>query len=103
MKTTPHNISLVKLLLVLCGALVAFDHRAAAAPGDLDLTFGGTGIVTTSFDTDGHVNAVALQPDGRIVALGYRYNANQQLRSDSEKPHEVRKILVPLKIGEDFD
>jgi uncharacterized delta-60 repeat protein len=39
--------------------------------GDLDTTFGGDGKVTTDFTTGLEwVNALAVQPDGKIVAVG---------------------------------
>jgi uncharacterized delta-60 repeat protein len=41
-----------------------------AAPGDLDPTFGVGGIVYTSFFRHARASAVALQPDGKIVAVG---------------------------------
>ena len=63
-----------------------------AAPGALDLTFGGTGMVSTPFTTgDDSARAVAVQADGKIVVGGYaksgtnylfalvRYNANGTL------------------------
>ncbi len=43
--------------------------------GSLDTTFNGTGKVVTQVGTsDAFAYAVALQPDGRIVAAGYSYN-----------------------------
>jgi len=55
--------------------------------GSLDTTFNGTGIVITPVNTDGVAWAVAIQPDGKIVAAGQsggsgydfalvRYNTN---------------------------
>src|SRR5262245_19936475 len=47
---------------------------ALAAPGDLDTTFSGDGKVTTDINggkEDG-VNEIALQADGKIVAVGWR-------------------------------
>jgi len=42
-----------------------------AAPGDLDLSFGGNGTVATNFtSTDDMAFGVAIQSDGRIVAVG---------------------------------
>ena len=49
---------------------IALSAPAQAAPGDLDPTFGTDGTVTTNGVLDG-ANAVALQPDGFIVAVGY--------------------------------
>ena len=55
---------LVGLLPVL-GAL-----PAAAVGGDLDPSFGTGGMVTTLFPDGSYATAVAVQPDGRIVAVG---------------------------------
>jgi len=58
---------------LLCLALIMTDLRAVAVPGDLDPSFGGTGIVTTSLGpnkSDG-AEAVAIQSDGKIVAVGF--------------------------------
>jgi uncharacterized delta-60 repeat protein len=42
--------------------------------GTPDTTFGGTGIVTTSFDDVSYATAVAIQPsDGKIVVAGISY------------------------------
>ena len=44
---------------------------AFAAPGDLDDSFGGDGVVKVDFlDGDGGARALATQPDGRIVEVG---------------------------------
>ena len=43
---------------------------ACAAPGDLDPTFGGDGKVTTHFEGGGGAQGVAIQADGKIVAVG---------------------------------
>jgi uncharacterized delta-60 repeat protein len=60
------------LVLVLGLAFGLMRGVAYAADGDLDPTFGGDGTVTTNFhNTDDEVRAVALQPDGKIVAAGY--------------------------------
>ena len=74
-------------LALLCAMLAVFSDPAAAAPGDLDLTFGGTGKVTTTFGSGDYGQSVALQSDGKIVAAGYssgdfalvRYNADGTL------------------------
>jgi uncharacterized delta-60 repeat protein len=47
------------------------------ASGVLDPTFGSGGVVRTSLGTGQDVaNAVAVQPDGRIVAAGYKRTGN---------------------------
>jgi uncharacterized delta-60 repeat protein len=78
---------------ILGSVLMLVGVAAAAAPGDLDPTFGGfagslSGRVLTDLggETD-EVFAVAIQPDGRIVATGsaqgnlpvVRYNTNGSL------------------------
>lgn len=52
--------------------MLALSGAAAAAPGDLDPTFGSGGQVLTDFDPGGeNAQAVVLQPDGKIVvAIG---------------------------------
>jgi len=66
--------TLVILFLVTMAALLLFANLgniAAAADGDLDPTFGSGGKVITDFN--GRSNggrALALQPDGKIVAVG---------------------------------
>jgi uncharacterized delta-60 repeat protein len=55
-------------------ALLAPALAQAAKPGDLDRSFGGDGKVTTNF---GHYNAAsdaAIDPHGRIVAVGHPEN-----------------------------
>ena len=43
-----------------------------ASPGNLDPSFGTGGKVTTSIGvTDDEVYALAVQPDGKLVAAGY--------------------------------
>lgn len=39
--------------------------------GSLDSNFGSSGVVTTSINSNGVVNAIALQADNKIVAVGY--------------------------------
>ena len=46
--------------------------------GTLDTSFGnGTGRVATDFGADEGGDAVALQPDGKIVVAGHRYSSNR--------------------------
>ncbi|MCX6980578.1 MAG: choice-of-anchor D domain-containing protein [Verrucomicrobia bacterium] len=72
--------------------LATFTQRVAAAPGDLDTTFGISGKVTTPVgSSNDNGKSVALQSDGKIVVGGYsviagignfalvRYNASGTL------------------------
>src|SRR3954452_968296 len=79
--------------LVACVLAVLLGHSLAAgiaqaAPGGLDPSFSADGRQTTDFGTGfSRANAVALQPDGKIVVAGYfqqgyglaRYNADGSL------------------------
>ena len=85
------------LALPLAIFLLALPTRPALAqgPGDLDPSFDGDGIVTTSFDSGSAVaKAIAIQPDGKILVVGtiqytpsnkdavpLRYNADGSLDS----------------------
>jgi uncharacterized delta-60 repeat protein len=65
MKLTLRIITSVASLMLACVA------PAAAAPGDLDSSFGDGGRVTTSFGGgDDFASDVVVQPDGRIVVAG---------------------------------
>lgn len=48
------------------------------ANGSLDLTFNGTGIRSEDLGGDNGSLAVAIQPDGKIVAVGYMFSANTE-------------------------
>jgi uncharacterized delta-60 repeat protein/uncharacterized repeat protein (TIGR01451 family) len=55
--------------ILIAGLFVAASLMTPvkAAPGDLDPSFGAGGLVTTDFNQDS-VQALAVQPDGKIVA-----------------------------------
>jgi uncharacterized delta-60 repeat protein len=56
------------------GTLYRFALSRYNADGSLDPTFGDAGKVLTSVGTGAAIHAVALQPDGKIVAAGRAYN-----------------------------
>jgi uncharacterized delta-60 repeat protein len=61
------------LLLI---AQVSFGGSALAAPGDLDPTFSIDGRATVRLGPDSQsINAAAAQPDGKVVGVGYSYDA----------------------------
>src|SRR5437660_3867080 len=61
----------------------ASGQRAQAAGGDLDPTFGTGGQVTTDFSHSTDIaNAVALQPDGKLVVVGQTYKNNDYTGED---------------------
>src|SRR5437867_2787417 len=59
------------VLILACVLTAMFASPALAASGHLDRRFGGDGKVITNFTAgfDG-ANAVAIQADGKIVAVG---------------------------------
>ena len=68
----------MKILNFIRAMLIAFATVSAiAAPGDLDLTFGTAGIVTTAIGTgDDVLKSMVLQPDGKVIVAGYTYNGS---------------------------
>ena len=61
----------IGVALALAGVLTALSARPAlAASGDLDTTFGGDGKVVTHFQDGGSASGVAIQADGKVVAVG---------------------------------
>jgi uncharacterized delta-60 repeat protein len=64
----------VALLLTMAATVsAAVCAVASAAPGDLDRTFSGNGKTMTRFPGGSNASGLAIQADGRIVAVG---NAN---------------------------
>ena len=66
------------LLFALLVTLLGVDQALAAAPGELDPSFGQGGLVRTYFsgvNRKDAARALALQPDGKIVAVGEFYDA----------------------------
>jgi uncharacterized delta-60 repeat protein len=59
---------LLAFVVLLAGAFLSMSGQAAADPGDLDPSFGGTGIVTASDESS--ASDVAIQPDSKIVTAG---------------------------------
>lgn len=64
------------IFVVFSGA----DLKLFASPGDLDQSFGTNGKVstvfpaqTTTFRPRSGISAIAIQPDGKIVAAGYAF------------------------------
>jgi hypothetical protein len=55
--------------VLLAAFVLVFAFKGFAAPGDLDASF-GIGGRTSMPNAYGTINAVAVQPDGKIVAVG---------------------------------
>src|SRR5262245_15010196 len=59
-----------KVLALALAGLIIMPNQGRAAAGDLDMSFGTGGKVTTDFGGHDAALAVALQTDGKIVAAG---------------------------------
>ena len=70
----PNHLKMALLRFVLI--TMTAPCLAHAAPGDLDPTFNGSGIVTTPIATSASVNSIALQANGKIVAVGFGSNGS---------------------------
>ena len=89
MKNKNHHHNGWVYILILMTLTIPFPLHAA--PGDLDATFGSGGKVMTDFGDNEIANAIAIQPDGKIVVAGEatyagrfalaRYNPNGSLDS----------------------
>src|SRR6185369_7586176 len=82
MKST---ITLLLSILLIIASTVTLDAAnyqpsgdATAAAGELDATFGNGGKVITDFNGNGdYLNGIAIQPDGKIIAVGSLVRPNQ--------------------------
>ncbi len=103
-------LSVINTILAAC-ALLAAAPASAAAPGDLDLTFGaGTGKVMTAIGSFASGNAIVLQPDGNIVVAGFcrgtsnddfclaRYQANGALDTNF---NSTGRVITSIGSGDD--
>ncbi len=62
----------ITTLALLGGMWMAMARPVAAAPGELDPSFGGTGMVRTDFGGGrGAASAVVVQPDGKKVLTDF--------------------------------
>ncbi|MGH8093590.1 MAG: delta-60 repeat domain-containing protein, partial [Chthoniobacterales bacterium] len=70
-------------LCAFAAFLALLSHTAAAAPGDLDSSFGKGGQVASDFKgSNDFAYAVALQADGKIVIAGNRFLGNSAEGAD---------------------
>lgn len=76
--------------MIVAGASQSSHYMLARfeMTGSLDNTFGTNGIVTTP-SGNGHIYAMALQPDGYIVTAGYTTGTNQDFGLARYNPNGV--------------
>ena len=92
-------------------AVLASYTQAINTNGLLDQTFGGAGNNVTAIGTFAIVNAIAIQPDGKIVAVGFatlpggdaftiiRYNVNGSL--DTSFGGGLGYVTTPFGTGDE--
>jgi len=76
------NVSVATLIAfgMLAGLLSLGASPVQALPGDLDLSFAGTGVVADDYGPgDDVVLDMAVQPDGKVIAVGFTRTAAAQL------------------------
>jgi uncharacterized delta-60 repeat protein len=74
-------------------ALILMSYTALAQSGSVNVSFGTNGKVTTGFGrSEAYGNAVAVQPDGKIICGGSAYlgNTNTEFAGDSYSALMVR-------------
>ena len=70
-----HTVIAVRIVTFVI--LMTISLQALGAPGDLDTSFNGTGVVTTSFGDGVDQNyGIAIQADGKIVTAGFGHNGS---------------------------
>ena len=70
-----HSLFIFGLMILFFSAAFPLVQAQSVAPGDLDTTFGSGGRVITSITSDiDDPTRVRIQPDGKIVTVGYNLN-----------------------------
>lgn len=101
----------MKRIFIPILVILSFVVSALAAPGDLDLTFNGTGKATVNFGTGTAVGRhLAIQSDGKIVVAGYyqetgstrialaRYNQNGSLDTTFDGDGRVTTAITNIAL-----
>ena len=70
-----HSLFIFGLMILFFIEAFPLVQAQTAAPGDLDTTFGSGGKIVTSLTQGGdEPTRVRIQPDGKIVTVGYNLN-----------------------------
>jgi uncharacterized delta-60 repeat protein len=95
--SVPHaRLRLAHTPILAVAVLVAFAVPAAAAPGQLDPSFGAGGTVVTEFASSySGARAVAVQADGRIVAAGFAHDNNSIVSDFALTRYDASGALDP--------
>ncbi|MBK8288931.1 MAG: hypothetical protein IPK95_10150 [Cellvibrionales bacterium] len=98
-------------LILFSFTFALLSTEGMAAPGDLDPTFGNTGVVLTSIGISASADSVVVQSDGKLVAAGYsndgagsyftlvRYNGDGALDTDFGN---AGKVITNIGVGSSY-
>jgi uncharacterized delta-60 repeat protein len=82
--------------VLAAAVVVALAAPSAAAPGQLDSSFGTGGTVVTEFPSSySGARALAVQADGRVVAAGFAHTNDSILSDFAITRYDVRGVLDP--------
>jgi len=90
------RLRIVRTLVLAAALMVASAVAAAAAPGQLDPSFGAGGTVVTEFPSSySGARAVAVQADGGIVAAGFAHTNNSIISDFALTRYDASGALDP--------
>lgn len=90
------RLRIAHTLALAAALMVASAVAAAAAPGQLDPSFGAGGTVVTEFPSSySGARAVAVQADGRIVAAGFAHTNNSIISDFALTRYDASGALDP--------
>jgi len=90
------KLRIVRTLVLAAALMVASAVPSAAAPGQLDPSFGAGGTVVTEFPSSySGARAVAVQADGRIVAAGFAHTNNSIISDFALTRYDASGALDP--------
>jgi uncharacterized delta-60 repeat protein len=90
------RLRIARTFALAAALMVASAVAAAAAPGQLDPSFGAGGTVVTEFPSSySGARAVAVQADGRIVAAGFAHTNNSIISDFALTRYDASGALDP--------
>jgi uncharacterized delta-60 repeat protein len=90
------RLRIARMLVLAAALMVASAVPSAAAPGQLDPSFGAGGTVVTEFPSSySGARAVAVQADGRIVAAGFAHTNNSIISDFALTRYDASGALDP--------
>jgi uncharacterized delta-60 repeat protein len=103
------RLRIAHTLMLAAALLVAFAVPSAAAPGQLDPSFGAGGTVVSEFPASySGAHALAIQADGRIIAAGFAHTNDSIISDFALTRYDTTGALDPTfgaggRVRTDFD